>query len=103
MKKNYSLLMLLLLAGSYTLQAQPYYGWTAAATTAASNTTTIAGRDVVTDINGNVYTTGSFTGTVDFDPGAGTANLTSAGSSDIFIQKLDVAGNLTFWQAGSLE
>jgi hypothetical protein len=32
-------------------------------------------------------------GTVDFDPGAGTANMSSTGSNDIFIQKLDSNGN----------
>lgn len=45
------------------------------------------------DVNGNVHITGTFNGTVDFDPGAGTANLTSAGATDAFIQKLDNAGN----------
>ena len=42
-----------------------------------------------------MYTTGSFTGwDIDFDPGTDTLNLTSAGWSDIFIQKLDPNGNL---------
>ncbi len=36
----------------------------------------------------NIYTAGHFSGTVDFDPGAGDHSLTSAGSSDVFIQKL---------------
>ena len=47
---------------------------------------------IVVDAAGNVYTTGLFGGTVDFDPGAGIYNLTAA-SSDIFICKLDPSGN----------
>ena len=55
-----------------------------------------AGLSIAVDSTGNVYTTGFFASTVDFDPGAGTSNLTSAGSSDVFISKLDASGNLVF-------
>ncbi len=46
------------------------------------------------DAAGNVYSTGFYIYTADFDPGTGTANLTSTGSSnEIFISKLDANGN----------
>ncbi|MCD6065547.1 MAG: hypothetical protein K0S33_373 [Bacteroidetes bacterium] len=56
-----------------------------------------SGRDmakaVTADSSGNVYITGIFEGTVDFDPGPGVYPLTSFGGKDIFICKLDGAGN----------
>ncbi|MBP8085986.1 MAG: T9SS type A sorting domain-containing protein [Saprospiraceae bacterium] len=44
--------------------------------------------------NGDLYLTGYFNGTADFDPGSGTSNLTSFGGDDIFISSLDASGNL---------
>ncbi|BDS13316.1 DUF7619 domain-containing protein [Aureispira anguillae] len=46
------------------------------------------------DKAGNVYTAGVFSGVLDADPGAGTHYLTSNGGRDIFIQKLNAAGEL---------
>ncbi|MEN7548789.1 SBBP repeat-containing protein [Rapidithrix thailandica] len=54
------------------------------------------GESIAVDAEGNVYTTGSFYETVDFDPGPGTSNLTAIGDSDIFVQKLDVEGNFVW-------
>ena len=51
------------------------------------------GRDVTIDGSGNVYSTGIFQGTIDFDPGSATFNLTSAGSYDAFVVKLDPSGD----------
>jgi hypothetical protein len=46
--------------------------------------------------NDNLYVTGSFNDTVDFDPNAGITPLTSTGASDIFILKITDAGNFTW-------
>ncbi len=51
------------------------------------------GDSVVLDDSGNIYTTGNYAQTADFDPNAGTANLTTAGMDDIFVSKLDASGN----------
>ncbi len=48
---------------------------------------------MVLDASANIYLTGSFDGTEDFNPGSSVYNLTSAGGSDIFILKLNSSGN----------
>ena len=50
-------------------------------------------RSITIDISGNVYITGHYQDTVDFDPGIGVFTLTSNGYWDIFILKLDSNGN----------
>ena len=59
-----------------------------------SGTDSEGGVSITVDSSGNVYTTGYFNSTVDFDPGAGTSNLTSAGNNDIFISKLNTDGDI---------
>lgn len=51
---------------------------------------------LVTDAAGNVYSVGYFSGIADFDPGAGTYTLSASGTDDIFISKLDAAGNFVW-------
>jgi len=51
------------------------------------------GKSVTTDASGNVYVTGFFSGTGDFDPGSATYNLTSAGNEDAYLVKFDNSGN----------
>ena len=48
---------------------------------------------------GNVYLTGNFFNTLDFDPGAAVFNLTSLDQGDIFLLKLDPSGNFS-WVKG---
>lgn len=71
------------------LDASGSFTW--AKTIASSNSKTIAG--LVLDNLGNIYTTGYFQETIDFNPNSGTANLSSAGDFDIFVLQLDAAGD----------
>jgi Secretion system C-terminal sorting domain len=59
------------------------------------------GYGIKVDAAGNVYTTGNFVGTVDFDPGSGVSNLVSndAIHSNIYVAKLDASGNFVWAKA----
>jgi hypothetical protein len=54
---------------------------------------------MVADPGGNVYTTGSFKATADFDPGTAITNLTATGYADVFLSKLDASGNMVWAKA----
>jgi hypothetical protein len=58
-----------------------------------------AGTGIAVDAAGNVYVTGFFSGTVDFDPGQDLLNLTSAGGADVFLTKLNSDGDLLWARA----
>ncbi len=55
------------------------------------------GYRVAADGSGNVYVTGYFSGTVDFDPGGGDPH-TSNGDEDVFLSKYDSLGNFEWAQ-----
>jgi uncharacterized protein (DUF2249 family) len=55
------------------------------------------GKSLVTDACGDLYMTGTFTGTVDFDPGAATYNLVKTGmGGDGFVTKWNSLGDLVW-------
>ncbi|MFN5309881.1 MAG: SBBP repeat-containing protein [Candidatus Kapaibacterium sp.] len=54
------------------------------------------GHSIAIDAARNVYTTGYFQDTVDFDPGPDSMKLIAVGNSDVFIQKLDASGGLVW-------
>ncbi|GAA4937802.1 hypothetical protein GCM10023314_07990 [Algibacter agarivorans] len=55
-----------------------------------------SGEEIIIDNSGYIYVTGTFEGTVDFDPSGNIFNLTSNGGRDLFIQKLDENGNFVW-------
>ena len=57
------------------------YVWTKT----VGGTGTDYGNSAAVDSSGNVYVTGSFQGTVDFNPGTDTDEHTSSGDYDIFV------------------
>jgi hypothetical protein len=48
------------------------------------------------DASNNIFLSGHFSGTTDFDPNAGTVMLTSGGSQDVFFAKYSNSGNYLF-------
>ena len=88
------------LIGAFVLtQAAVTSAWTPATTRINVATFGGAGDDrgqsMVVDAAGNIYTTGHFSNTVDFDPSVGTFNLTSTPDVyDAYVAKLNSQGEL---------
>lgn len=75
------------------LDANGNYAWSFR----LGDTGTQSASEIAVDASGNVYAVGSFTGTVDFDPGAGVSSYTATASGqDLFILKLDASGNFSW-------
>ncbi len=89
-KMKYILVVIISSLFNYVVNSQVNMQWAKQVGNAQSE----AEWTTCVDAFGNVYVTGGFTGTVDFDPGIGTFNITAASTSDNFILKLDPSGNL---------
>ena len=85
----FSLLILLIFTTNLIAQAPLFY-W--ANKIAGPNFD--RGDAIVADKQGNTYTFGIFSGTIDFDPGPGIVDLTSIYNNSIFVTKHDPVGNL---------
>jgi hypothetical protein len=79
---------------AYVMKLNSSFNYVWAKRTGGTAETRANGMDL--DGSGNVIVTGQYIGTVDFDPGAGTTNLTSVNSNDIYVQKLDASGNFSW-------
>ncbi len=88
MKKYLLIVWGITLAGTFQASAQSYK-WAGL----IGGTLGEGALDMAIDGNGNVYLTGYFSGTADFDASTGTANLTAQGITDIFIAKYAANGN----------
>ena len=67
---------------------QPNFDWAIS----AGGVNYVNCKAVASDVSGNVYSVGTFNGTVDFDPGASTFDITAAGGYDFFLLKLNSDG-----------
>ncbi len=78
------------------LNASGQFLWANGTTGSGNSVAQAAG--VTIDSSGNVISTGFYTSTVNFNPGAGVLDLPQAGSRAIFVQKLDANGKLVWAQ-----
>jgi hypothetical protein len=88
--KRIPFLLLCLLALTTVRGQTPLFQWARSFVGSDNNS---EGTSITMDASGNVLVTGIMRETTDFDPGPGTYILNSISAEDIFISKLDAAGN----------
>lgn len=81
-----------------TCEPQPGFVWGHGIGTGTMANGTNAGSSILIDADGNLLVCGSFQGTIDFDNGPATVNLT-AGNTDAFLLKMTPTGEL-LWAKG---
>ncbi len=96
--ESYSLLVLFCIGCNLSLKAQNFI-YAKGLKNPLAEGGTVVSKGIQVDHLGNTYITGNFSGTVDFDPGAGTVNFTSMGGNDIFIAKYNASGNFVYAKA----
>ncbi len=89
-RKNSLLLIILLLIASIINAQQPHFNWV------KQVGSEIQVNSMANDSLGNLYMTGIFSGSPDFDPNSGVLVLTDSGFGDVFISKTDPSGNLVW-------
>lgn len=63
---------------------------------ALSTTNSTDANQITLDSNNDIIVSGTFSGTQDLDPTAGTTTLTSQGAQDVYVIKLTSAGNFVY-------
>jgi len=75
------------------INADGSYGWTQTISDPASGSSLSTNDNLISvDAEGNIYLSGYFSGTIDFDPSTGIDNRTSSGPRSIFISRINADG-----------
>ena len=82
MKKITTLILLFLMGGMFA-QVAPVLEWNAKIGGIGYATVVKS----ATDTEGNIYSIGSYTGSIDFNPNIPNAQFTAVGGNDIFVSK----------------
>jgi protein involved in ribonucleotide reduction len=91
MRRSLLVTVLLMALVDHVVAQQPQFSWAMS----FGNSNTDAGKAVWVDADKNIYTTGTFVGQVDFDPGIDQVFLNSPSNTrHVFVQKLNVNGQL---------
>jgi Secretion system C-terminal sorting domain len=88
---NKIILLLFLTCSQLVLAQTPSYKWAKAL--GASTNSVVLPQGMATDKFDNIFTTGVFSDTVDFDPGPGVQQLVVGTFANLFVTKLDKNGN----------